>query len=295
MKKILYAPLFFSIFIFASMYGFISLSPHTAAAYTLDTTFCHTFNKNLQQGNSGTEVYALRQVLADQGLLSDDAVNTSMYDNSIAQAVSQFQEKYALSILSPQHLTKGTGTVGPSTRAKLNRIYACGVHDVTPAQPIFTPTRSTSAHTYAPPSITSVIASSPSYSTYNDLGLPTRADLQFSVTVQNNDDADLYINKDGNQSVGFVSNLDSLGARVTFINPLQSTSLSFNNAFYVNPHSSRTFTIQVVVNNVGNPDGKKAINVGISRMIYSSTTPDIANPASVYAGSSGSVSLQLGS
>lgn len=47
---------------------------------------------------------------------------TTQYTRSVASAVSRFQERYATRILRPYGYTKGTGTVGPATRAAINQV-----------------------------------------------------------------------------------------------------------------------------------------------------------------------------
>ena len=90
------------------------------------TTWCHTFNKNLRYGDEGMEVGALIKALQLQGFNYSYNEYSAPFDDVVASAVVQFQEKYASEILSPYGLKRGTGYVGPSTRAKLNALYGCG-------------------------------------------------------------------------------------------------------------------------------------------------------------------------
>lgn len=94
-------------------------------------SWCHDFNTNLGVGSSGVEVAALAQVLSRESLGLDyntgmNSIPSYSYDEKVASAVSAFQQKYASEILSPLGLRYGTGYVGRSTRAKLNKLYGCG-------------------------------------------------------------------------------------------------------------------------------------------------------------------------
>lgn len=95
------------------------------------TTWCHTFNVNLGIGSTGAEVDALWTALTKDGAgpeLSYDHEGmgqVSKFGEYTASAVVAFQEKYGSEILTPWGLKHGTGYVGKTTRAKLNKLYGC--------------------------------------------------------------------------------------------------------------------------------------------------------------------------
>jgi len=91
-------------------------------------TWCHDFNVNLKIGDSGTEVSALRGALTKEGFSGLEAMGGAYeFNETLASAVVGFQQKYASEILTPWGLKYGTGFVGATTRAKLNKLYGCGV------------------------------------------------------------------------------------------------------------------------------------------------------------------------
>lgn len=87
------------------------------------TSWCYTFNINLGIGSSGNEVVNLHTALQKQGFTGWSIAN--VFDKPTASAVVRFQEKYASEILAPYGLKYGTGFVGTTTRAKLNKLYGC--------------------------------------------------------------------------------------------------------------------------------------------------------------------------
>ncbi len=94
---------------------------------------CHTFNTNLGIGDRGSEVNALVTILKKEGMMSQPAMliqNDNSFNNSIASAVSKFQEKYRSEILTPNGLAHATGYGGPATRKKLNNLYGCGAGSI---------------------------------------------------------------------------------------------------------------------------------------------------------------------
>lgn len=95
-----------------------------------EPSFCYTFSGNLKIGDAGAQVTALQTALQRQGLTVSV---TGTFDTQTAFAVKAFQEKYASEVLTPNGLTRGTGYVGASTRAKLNGLYACVAVDPKPA------------------------------------------------------------------------------------------------------------------------------------------------------------------
>lgn len=105
-----------------------------------DREWCHTFNTNLRIGDVGDEVNALQIALQKEGFsISNDETAKSggtpmvayfvpaNFGESTASAVTGFQEKYRAEVLTPVGLKYGTGYVGKSTRAKLNKLYGCEI------------------------------------------------------------------------------------------------------------------------------------------------------------------------
>jgi hypothetical protein len=87
--------------------------------------WCHNFNTNLKIGDSGLEVEALQTALEKEGFNVGGDTKGNFGENT-ASAVVSFQEKYKSEILGPWRLEHGTGYVGQTTRAKLNKLYGCG-------------------------------------------------------------------------------------------------------------------------------------------------------------------------
>ena len=92
---------------------------------TVPSAFCYNFQNSLRLGDTGSDVRALQQALKEQSLYFGNI--TGSFDVSLFQAAVLFQEKYQREILAPFSITRGTGFVGRTTKAQLNKLYACGV------------------------------------------------------------------------------------------------------------------------------------------------------------------------
>ena len=121
----------------ASMAALVSLAiplmvPVAVNAQTASSGFCYTFSSNLGESRylSSQDAAALTTALTNAGVWSGGAITT--YNDSVASAVSGFQEKYASQILAPYGLSYGTGFIGVSTRSELNSLYGCSA----PTQPV---------------------------------------------------------------------------------------------------------------------------------------------------------------
>jgi hypothetical protein len=91
-----------------------------------EAKWCYNFTKNLRIEDNGDGVYALQVALNRSGVPTVTE-KSAYFDEILASAVSEFQEKYADEILKPNGLRKGNGYVGPATRKKLNALYGCSV------------------------------------------------------------------------------------------------------------------------------------------------------------------------
>lgn len=83
----------------------------------------YVFNANLRMGMRGDAVRNLQTVLATDAMVYPEGLVTGYFGPLTRAAVIRFQEKHAAEILIPVGLTRGTGFVGASTRAKLNMMF----------------------------------------------------------------------------------------------------------------------------------------------------------------------------
>jgi len=95
--------------------------------------WCHDFLTDLKYQQAGEDIKALQTALRKEGLFKEAA--TGYFGPITFQAVKLFQEKYQEEILSPWGFKRGTGIVGPTTRAKLNELYGCTKVAIAPALP----------------------------------------------------------------------------------------------------------------------------------------------------------------
>jgi len=81
-----------------------------------------SITSDLRRGSQGAQVRSLQECLAQDPEVYPLGTVNGVFGPSTQAAVTAFQEKYADDVLRPSGLTKGTGTVGPSTRAKLEEL-----------------------------------------------------------------------------------------------------------------------------------------------------------------------------
>lgn len=86
-----------------------------------NSALCNSLQSNLAFNQSGEQVKCLQEFLKSQGVYPEGLV-TGYFGQLTKQAIVRFQEKYATEILFPLGLSRGTGFVGNSTRAKINSL-----------------------------------------------------------------------------------------------------------------------------------------------------------------------------
>ena len=101
-----------------------------------------TWGHDLKVGSTGADVLALQKFLNSDAATQIAASGTGSpgmestnFGAKTKASVIKFQEKYFNEILAPNGLKKGTGSVGPSTRATLNSLCAVQVSASVPASP----------------------------------------------------------------------------------------------------------------------------------------------------------------
>jgi hypothetical protein len=99
-----------------------------------------TWTRDLTIGDTGVDVLALQQFLnADPDTrlavsgLGAPGLETKVYSDTLAEAVSKFQVKYRADVLSPQGLVNPTGNFDSQTRAKANSL--CVPSYIPPEEP----------------------------------------------------------------------------------------------------------------------------------------------------------------
>lgn len=89
-----------------------------------------TFSRDLYYGLRSSEIKTLQQTLNSLGFFVSTygagsvGNETNYYGEKTKQAVARFQEAHLSEILTPYGFTKGTGRVGPYTRALLNTLLS---------------------------------------------------------------------------------------------------------------------------------------------------------------------------
>lgn len=87
------------------------------------TSALQKISKVLKTGLKNGDVTVLQTWLSRDPSVYPEGKITGYFGDLTRMAVIRFQEKYASEILTPLGLSKGTGLVGASTRAKLNSLF----------------------------------------------------------------------------------------------------------------------------------------------------------------------------
>lgn len=265
------------------------------------TVGSYTFAKNLKQGDTGTDVMNLQKVLnmsADTKVAVSGAGSpgneTSTFGPATKAAVIKFQEKYASEILTPVGLSKGTGFVGASTRAKLGSMG--GAVSTTPSTPSTpgTPAVVVPAGT----GLSVVAATQPAAS----LAPASAARIPFTkVTFTAGNDGDVTVNSVTIERTGLAQDaafagivlLDENGTQLGIEKTLNSDhKATVGDAFVVKAGTSRTMTI---AGNMGSSLGSYAGQVASLSVVAVNTSATVSGSLPITgAGHTINSSLSIG-
>jgi hypothetical protein len=212
----------------------------------------YTWNTNLKYGSVSVDVFKLQKFL---NLYTDTQVassgdgstfkETMGYGNKTAKAVSKFQEKYASEILTPNGLTKGTGTVGASTRAKLNALCALNpkVLGATTMDAVVSPTDSLAV---APASVQPASSLAPANALYVPFTSITLTAGAQDVTITKFTVARTGMSK--NEAFSYLSAIDDDGNYLGDIYLHSDSKGTLNKPFTVKAGTSKTVDISANMN-----------------------------------------------
>ncbi|MCD6410397.1 peptidoglycan-binding protein [bacterium] len=91
--------------------------------------WCYNFGNNLKYGYRSEEIMALQKALKIEGFFNFPKI-TGYFGPITLKSVKDFQAFYKEEVLKPWKLNYPTGFVGPTTRAKLNKLYGCETHQL---------------------------------------------------------------------------------------------------------------------------------------------------------------------
>ena len=95
---------------------------------TTPTDWCHSFNIDLDTGDTGLETDSLQTALQKEGfIISASEIQNQQFGATTGQAVRDFKVKYRSQIT-----TSGTTKVGQITRGMLNQLYGCAATTTPP-------------------------------------------------------------------------------------------------------------------------------------------------------------------
>lgn len=102
--------------------GFMILGDSQVREKAQQKESAFSFTSRLDVSSQNQQVTELQKCLAKDRSVYPDGEVTGYFGNKTKEAVILFQEKYSEEILAPYGYSEGTGSVGPSTRDKLNEI-----------------------------------------------------------------------------------------------------------------------------------------------------------------------------